>query len=478
MNNLLKKSRHLYNILWVAIERVGLTIISIISFVVYAKVLSAYDMGLATIASSISQMIVVAIGSMFQDVLVREKHISSKHIDSTFWGGTIISLSVSLLLIIIVSFLEMDAIQKYLIYLSIIQIPMWSMASVLTGVKRHQEEYKVLTQASVLSRLLGNGIGIAMAFLGFGPYAIITQLVIVSGSNLLVLFALSGVKITFNFDFPTFWRMTKAGTSLSISSFIGSLTNYGMPLIISMFASTVASGYYGFATRLMQMPQDLIMNVLNKIALPVFSKDQNNEERLLFKFNEATNLSSFFTVPLFAGFAIACPYIIPALFGEKWNESIIVCQFLSLAMAIWITAVFFRPLLIAKTCYRHIFWISVTLTGTALLVTFLMSSEYGALAGAFGILAGRVLAIFYSYFVVKKVFKTSIMSLVRTTIKPMIASILLVLAFILGDVFVDYDNYLFLSLAIFACSLIYVGLVLVLDSTLSHRIKTTFNLGT
>jgi PST family polysaccharide transporter len=73
----------------------------------------------------------------------------------------------------------------------------------------------------------------------------------------------------------------------------------------------------------------LLTNVTNQVAIPAFSRMQQETERLRQAFYTVTELTGFISFPAFLGVVALAPEIVRLLFGEKWLPSIPVLQLLA-----------------------------------------------------------------------------------------------------------------------------------------------------
>jgi len=100
-------------------------------------------------------------------------------------------------------------------------------------------------------------------------------------------------------------------------------------LLIGSILGVNSLGYYNFAFNLVIQPVIRINPIVTRVAFPVFSKVQNDTNRLKAGYIKVINLLTSINAPIFFGLAMAAPVAIPIVFGEKWNSSILLVQILS-----------------------------------------------------------------------------------------------------------------------------------------------------
>jgi PST family polysaccharide transporter len=67
------------------------------------------------------------------------------------------------------------------------------------------------------------------------------------------------------------------------------------------------------------------------VSFPIFSRIQNDPDRLKSAFYEVTQLQSFLAFPVFLGLFAVAPEAVRVLYGEKWAASVPVIQILMLS---------------------------------------------------------------------------------------------------------------------------------------------------
>ncbi len=86
---------------WVALESVGVFLLSLIGLVIVARLVGPTQFGLASIAISITSVLEFAILAPFQEALIQRRHLTPNLIGTAFWS--LLALSFAALVICIVA---------------------------------------------------------------------------------------------------------------------------------------------------------------------------------------------------------------------------------------------------------------------------------------------------------------------------------------------------------------------------------------
>lgn len=117
-------------------------------------------------------------------------------------------------------------------------------------------------------------------------------------------------------------------------STLTSLTNETgkrMPeLIVGRVIGMEATAFYSRANSLIELFRRLILNTISSVAMPYFAARSREGGDLLSDYLKSTAYLTVVGWSFFAFSAIAAPLLIPVLYGDQWNDSILLMQILCL----------------------------------------------------------------------------------------------------------------------------------------------------
>src|SRR4030095_12480928 len=118
-------------------------------------------------------------------------------------------------------------------------------------------------------------------------------------------------------------------------------------LLIGYFLGPVALGYYTVAYRIISIVTEVMIVTIQRLALPVFSRLQQDLEKLRQTFFNAVKFTSLVATPAFLGLSALAPEIVVVVFGEQWKPSIPVMQVLGLISLLYAGLYYNDPLIMA-----------------------------------------------------------------------------------------------------------------------------------
>ena len=191
--------------------------------------------------------------------------------------------------------------------------------------------FKAQALATLVSVILSGGIGIILAYKGYGVWALAWQNVLNALFKGIIIWYLSKWKPMLVFSMNSFKNLFSYGSKLLTSSLIGTLYEHMTTIAIGKFYTAKDLGFYSRGQQFAHLPSTAIIDVLGRVTFPILAKLQNDDERLIQvyrKYIQITSMIIFFMLTLLA--SLAKPLII-YLLTDKWGDAIIFLQIFCLA---------------------------------------------------------------------------------------------------------------------------------------------------
>lgn len=182
---------------WIFTEKFGLILLSMITFVAYARLLSPAELGVGTIIIAIVELVGLIYSSVLEDPLVRLQRLEDKHISTAFWAAVLVSLLSIVLISVAVVFYTSDPMLRWMTALASVKILFTMMARVYVAQMRRSGNFKMLASRTLLGKVVGGVAGIAVALWGLGAWAVIAQALIMEFVSIIVLMRADPRRIAF-----------------------------------------------------------------------------------------------------------------------------------------------------------------------------------------------------------------------------------------------------------------------------------------
>jgi O-antigen/teichoic acid export membrane protein len=428
---------------WIAIEKFGATIISVCSFMFYAKFLTPEEFGLAIIALSIGQGCSLIIGSLFEDALIQAKDKNNIYYNTAFWYGNFISIIVIAMTSVICYLIVDDMKLFYLIEMSLISITLVSSTTPYIASLRCEGKFNVIAKRVIISRVIATFIGIAMVSNHAGSISLVVQSILGDLFGLMILFhSHRTLKLGLKTDLNIFKKLARVGVLLCIRRLSWDLTVRGVPLVLGGVSGAVAVGNYGFAWRLVEMPRSAIVSGLMSYALPVFSRRQSNYSALIGLYKKTTCFVSIFFTPLFIGLAAVAPTFIPLVFGDKWIDAVLPTQVFAITATISVTRMFANVSFTAVGKPNVALLSDVIGSVVVIAITGFVADDIGVAGAALAMLVRSFLVYPFSLQGFKRIFGLSWYGQLKPVSIPIISVVIMTLSIAGIGHYIDMDSLL------------------------------------
>ena len=133
------------------------------------------------------------------------------------------------------------------------------------------------------------------------------------------------------FSVSSFKKLFSFGSKLLLSNLINTVYANLYPLIIGKRFSPAETGQFSRAGQFPNLCSTTIGSVLNRVAFPILSRIQDDDERLLHVYKKYIQFSSFIIFPAILGLCGCARPLISLLLTDKWIECVPLMQILCFA---------------------------------------------------------------------------------------------------------------------------------------------------
>lgn len=332
------KSKVLSSLVFKFLERCGYQGIAFIIQLVLARILDPSDYGVITILTVFIAVSQVFVQSGLNTALVQRKDTTEEDFTYVFWVSLIIAIFLYIILFIsspfIATFYKMPKLKFVLRVLSLILIP-GAFNSIQNAKVQREMKFKQLLYCTIISAVVSGIVGISMACVGLGVWALVGQQL--SNQIMICLSLMFFIKwhpkIKFNLErVKTFFSF---GWKLLVSSLIDTIYQNLTNLVVGKKYSSETLGYYNRGN---QFPNLFVTNIngsIQAVMLPALSKYQDDKSRMKNMMRRSIMTSSYILFPLLVGLAVCGKPLISLLLTDKWLPCIPYLRVFCFIYAFW-----------------------------------------------------------------------------------------------------------------------------------------------
>lgn len=324
--------------------------------------------------------------------IIQHPRITKSHLDSvlvmSLVSGLVLSGALAALAIPIAGWLDQPPVGPVLIGLATMPL-LVGISMVPEGWLSRQMDFRLLSIRHLTAAGFSVVVAVVLAVAGAGVWALVAQTVVESVVSCVFLWAatLRTYRPGLSVSRRAMREMIGYGSKVVGFDLTTVASNRADDFLVGAFLGPVALGLYSVAYRLLTVLQETLQGVASAVAFPLYSRLQDDDERLTKGFLRSSRLSFAVGAPIFLFAAIAAPQIVPVLLGARWMAAAPVMSVLSAAGIAQMVIEMNNTLLQAKGQAGRVFAFSV-IGAVANVVGFVVAVPHGIVwvAAAF---AGR-----------------------------------------------------------------------------------------
>ncbi|WP_407556126.1 lipopolysaccharide biosynthesis protein [Winogradskyella sp. 4-2091] len=325
------KNKVVSGISWSLLGQVTNQLLTFIISIVLARLLGPEAFGLIGLVMGITTVLNVIQDFGLGSAIIQKSGVNKKDFSSIF----LFNLGIGIILFIFLFFTSglfadffKDNQLEFLFQLSAVGLIFGSMSSSLGSLIRKDLDFKKLTMIGVFVNVVSGGLGLYLAYDGFGVLSLVIRNLVSAGLTTIIYWVVSPLKPSLYFSLNKVKGYLKFGANMLGINFVARIFEQIDVLIIGRFYNPASVGFYNRAKSMKVLPLLTITSVLNKVLFPVYSKIKHDENRLKKYFSFSIGLLSIVYVPIMLLLAFYSKEVILLLLTDEWAETIPYLQIL------------------------------------------------------------------------------------------------------------------------------------------------------
>ena len=182
--------------------------------------------------------------------------------------------------------------------------------------------------ASIVSVIVSGIVGLWLAYIGWGVWALVYQNVSHALVRALILWLFAKWKPLFVFSFDSFKQLFSFGSKLLASSLINTIYTNIYTLVIGKAFSPAEVGFFNQGNHISKLPMQIVNDVVLKVNYPILSELQDDNKRLIQTYKKLLRTPMFILFPILVGLCAVAHPLIEVLLGVKWLPCVPLLQVL------------------------------------------------------------------------------------------------------------------------------------------------------
>ena len=320
--------------MWSAVERFSVQGIQFILTIIIARLVSPSDYGLIAMLGIFLAIAQTFIDSGFSNALIQKQDRTEADFSTVFYFNIVVGVVVYLLLYLCSPFIasfynepKLDLVTKVVgLNLIISSFSVVQRAKLTIALN-----FKLQAVASLIAVIISGGIGVYMAYVGYGVWAIAIQALLNNFLNTVLLWVVTKWVPKFCFSWMSFRILFNFGSKLLLSGLLHTIYTNLYNIVIGKKFSAMELGYYNQAYTIAFFPSNSIMSIMSRAIYPIQCSIQDDDERLKNIFLQYLRISVYVIFPLMIGICVLAKPFVLLILTEKWLSMVPLLQIMCIA---------------------------------------------------------------------------------------------------------------------------------------------------
>lgn len=321
MDNNELRNKTLSGLLWKFAERFGAQGISFVVSIVLARLIMPEEYGVIAIVTVIISLCDVFVNSGLGTALIQKKDADDLDFSTVFFFSFGLSILIYLGLFVgapfVAAFFEKEILTSVIRVMGA-RIIVASFNTVQHAYVSRNMQFKKFF-FSTLGGTVGSAfVGIGMAYVGFGVWALVGQYLSNAIADTIILFCTIAWKPKLKYSWERWKALFSYSWMLLVSSLIDTFYNNLRNLIIGKQYSAADLAYYDKGKQLPDLLSTNILSSIESVLFPAIAAKQDEKSTVKAMVRRFIKTGSYLMMPLMIGLAVAAEPLVNLLLTEKW----------------------------------------------------------------------------------------------------------------------------------------------------------------
>lgn len=334
----MNSNKVLSNFFWRFFERCGAQGVTFIVSIILARLLDPNVYGTVALVTVFTTIMQVFVDSGMGNALIQKKDADDLDFSSVFWFNLIICFILYLIMFIAAPFIA--AFYKMPELTSVVRV--LSLILIISGVKNVQQAYVSRTMQfkkfffSTIGGTIGAAVvGIIMAYMGFGVWALVAQMLFNTTVDTIILWITVKWRPKMMFSLQRLKELFSFGWKLLVSSLLDTVYNDLRQLIIGKLYSSDDLAFYNQGKKFPHLIVTNINTSIDSVLLPTMSKAQDDKSTVRSMTRRAIKTSTYIMMPIMIGLAVCAEPLVSLILTDKWLPCVLFLRIFCITYAFY-----------------------------------------------------------------------------------------------------------------------------------------------
>ncbi|GET13951.1 colanic acid exporter [Ligilactobacillus agilis] len=321
---------------WKFNEQISSQIVTFILSIVLARILTPKDYGIVALINVFITLADVFVTSGFGSALIQKRDADDVDFSTMFYISEIFSIVIYLILFFIAPYISIfynNADLTLIIRVLALKLPLSAFNAIQQAYVSKKMLFKKIFISTTVSSIISGLVGIIIAYLGFGVWALVVQYIL----NTIIISIALFVQLDWHPQLKFSWSSGKPlldyGWKIVATSFMGNFFNQLRTLLLGKMYTPAELAFYNRGQKFPDLVSQNIDGTISTVLFPAISEFNDDLQKVKKMIRRSLRVSTFIIMPIMFGMAATSKPIILMLLTDKWIDSVPYMQYLCIAGA-------------------------------------------------------------------------------------------------------------------------------------------------
>jgi len=302
------------------------------SMAVLARLLNPKDFGLVAMVTVVTGVYDIFTSAGLSSATIQRSSVTDEQVSTLFWINILIGLLLALLCVVSAPFIVMFYNEPRLFWVTVALAAgfLLNAAGVQhSALLQRQMRFLALTVIDMVSLAASIAVGIAMAFAGYGYWALVGMSIVSPAVSTALKWMNAGWIPGMPRRGSGIRSMLRFGGTITLNNLIVYLAYNLEKVFLGRFMGAAVLGFYTRAYYLISIPTQNLNATIGAVGFSALSRLQDDPERLKNYFLKGYSLIMSMTLPITMFCALFADDLILVVLGPKWKDVIAIFRLLT-----------------------------------------------------------------------------------------------------------------------------------------------------
>ncbi|WP_137938916.1 lipopolysaccharide biosynthesis protein [Chitinivorax sp. B] len=301
------------------------------------------------------------------------------------------------------------------------QFPLVAMTSIPKALLERKMDFRPASMLEAVSAIINGAVVLAMAYWGYGVWALVWGNLVGLSLRAVGFQIMSPFREWPSFGLTGMRKFVFFGGHVTLARMLWFFYSQVDSFIVGKLLGKEPLGIYSVSMHLAGLPVQRVSSVLNQVAMPAFSRVQDDLAAASAHFLKAARLMAFVVFPVSWGMSSVAPELVDLLMGKNWTGAVMPLLLLCLIMPLRMLSSMI-PAAVQGLGRPEVSVMNQVSACIVMPIAFVIGSHWGVLGISIAWVIGFPLVLLGNLFRAMPVIGLTVWQLVRTQIAPAISA--------------------------------------------------------